>query len=486
MLLSLKSNIIFKSIHAVYLLQLLMAVSFSIVAASLFLYITTELLFPVSKAASLVGLFLACSYLFHLIAGYITRFKISNYQMLLLSAVLHVAGFSSLCWLGGSQLKLSLLLLAIGGGIGVPSINMLIAKSHTHSYLKRERSYLFNYGYLSFGFLIGYSLVGESQLIGNFRDVYFFGLLFSAGMLALVLVMFLRNRDHSISVKHYIFSSPYVVLILCLACCFCLVFFLPAVFDQKYASFLLVILSIVVLFKLLGSISSLTAGARRKMIVFFILNFVSIGYFIVQSLLPMLIMYLVNSNVERHIAGILIPAAWVDNIAGIVAIIACPILAFTMYDFQRRKGVISPFLKLAVGFLFGVLAMLVLVAGCMFLTSSGKIHISSMMFFYSFHALSAIFISPVMYAMVTVCVPLELCSSAMGLVCCNAGLGALIASHLTGVVAMRRSLADGGVSLISVRSFFMEWSVVLCALFVFCVLAYFLVKRSGKTLFSSI
>lgn len=449
--------------------QLFVSVNFSMVIASLFLYLTQVLSLSAVYATELTGLFFAVNYLFHLVSGCLNKYGLSLWQIACISLLFQLLGFMGLLCHSSRLIVVSCLSLSMGFGLITPVINLLLAQPQTSSLLQREKAYFVNYGFLSLGFLLGYSIVGLAQMTQHAAWVYDLCLV----NVIVLSGLFLRLKGdfpHGDYVRSPIVSLPAIFMLF--SAFLIAAYHVDLTHFQQFCSLLMLAIMIALVIVIFIGLRSQPPLIMKRFGLFLLLNAVALIYFVSFVMVSTWVMDLLNHWVDRQILGVMIPPAWVDNVAGVVAITLCPWLGCVFYRYQSCHGMITPWLKLCVGFVFAALSYAIMSLGCLWLTGTGQIALLPATVFFVCHAIAAIMICPVLYSVAADYVPEAWQPLAMGMVCCNQGLAAFIVNYLA-VVAFNRSLLNGTLSLASMEGLFNHYAIVLFLTSLLCLVSTF-------------
>jgi len=188
---------------ALFFMQVVSTLSFSVLYSTLVLYIKGKLGLPVSTANSIMGVFIAFNFALHLLGGFWGGRFLSNRSLFCIGMIAQVVGCILLSVGDLTFLYYGLAAFLTGSGLNVTCLNCMITQRFAPNDTRRETAFLWNYAGMNIGFFIGFTLSGVFQLTQNYQRLF---LLSSLGnLIALVICCYcwhqLSDRDTAYSRK---------------------------------------------------------------------------------------------------------------------------------------------------------------------------------------------------------------------------------------------------------------------------------------------
>ena len=417
---------------SLFFTQIFSTISFAVMYATLVLYMQTQLHFSSARADLVTGVYFACNFALHLLSGYIGGRFFSFRGLVVTGIIFQLIACVILSHGSIAALYWGLSCMLVGTGTMVTCINMLVSQLFNQDDVeKRQTGFLWNYSGMNIGFIVGFSLAGYYQIHVNYAMLFTITAINNLFALGILLSRWRYMRD-----KKTIISQS----------------------DRKLARYLIGFLIVFVLIPVLhwllqhtqftdalvltiGGVVSLMlmvvglrnhGAARKKVFAFIILLLSAQIFWIVYQLAPMGLTLFAKNNVDRHVFGLLIAPAWIQNINSVTIIVGAPLLG-VFFAWLRSKTTVKLLpLQYSSGLILSGLGLLILPIGIA-LGHHGYTAFSWLFFTYVMQALAELLISPIGYSMVGQLIPVRWQSFCMGTILLNSGVAAVLASFLSNV-----------------------------------------------------
>ena len=174
---------------ALFLIQMVSILGFSVLYSSLILYATQELHMSDLQATSLTGAFLALNYFLHLLSGLIGGRYLSYRCLFMIGMALQIIACPILAIASVNCLLTGLAFFLAGCGLNITCINCMLTQLFEPEDTRRESAFLWNYSGQNIGFFVGFMLAGYFELNHGYRQLF---LLSSIGNIIAILLVLLN------------------------------------------------------------------------------------------------------------------------------------------------------------------------------------------------------------------------------------------------------------------------------------------------------
>lgn len=429
---------IFKATHmphgywAIFALQVFATLSYAILYVTLTLYMTTKLGMDAHQADIITGVFLAANYTLHMLAGAIGGKWLSYRTILLISIPMQIMGSIILSHTTIHSLYVGLALLLTGTGTMSTCINMLLSQLFAAQDERREMGFLLNYSGMNIGFFVGFLVAGYYQSHHAYHTLFTLSAVGSSIALAILLRHWDQWHDKNTTLslchdeaqhKRHLAGWATMMLLIPL-----LYLFLhhPAIGDNTILGIgmaaILLFLRIALKHK---------GPEKRSMLGFLILILAAQSFWMVYQLIPMALTLFIQHNVDRQLFGFHFPTGWVQNLNATSIILCAPLLAWLFKTLRSRRFKVTVPVQFACGVTLVGIGLLILPMGIHHANAAGLSPFGFIAATYVVQAIAELCINPVSYAMVGRYVPSTWQSLGMGMVLLNAGVAAVLASHIS-------------------------------------------------------
>lgn len=414
---------------SLFLTQLLSAINFAVMYATLILYIKQQLHMSSQEADLITGVYFACNFSLHLLSGYLGGRFFSYRGLVTLGLLFQFIGSVILGEGSHHLLYWGLSCVLIGTGTMVTCLNMLVSQLFsTAETQKRQTGFLWNYSGMNMGFILGFTLAGYYQLQMQYNVLFMLTAIINVFAMIVLLLRWQYVADKDTIYSHATRSSRCPRLIIG---CFIVVILIPVLHwmlsHTNFSDHLVLAIGVIVAVFLLWVIFRHHGGERNKFLVFYILLLSAQIFWILYQLAPMGLMIFAKNNVDLHIMNFRIAPGWIPNINSITIIFGAPLLGLLfVWLHSKMQSPLLPF-QYSVGLMLSGLGLLILPIGIMF-AHNGYTALGWLVATYFLLAIAELFINPIGYSMVGQLVPIRWQSLCMGSLLLNSGVAAVLAS----------------------------------------------------------
>lgn len=462
-----------QGIVALFFIQIVSTLSFSVLYSTLVLYMQGKLGLHVTTANSIMGVFIAFNFALHLLGGFWGGRLFSNRALFCVGMVAQIIGCILLSVGTVSYLYYGLAAFLTGSGLNVTCVNCMLTQRFSPQDNKRETAFLWNYAGMNMGFFVGFSLSGIFQISQNYQRLFLLSSLGNLCALLLCLYFWQQLGDIDTSYSRKEKSSQKKSTLLGLA----MVLVLPFVLSQmlQFADWAnkLVILTGISMLALIVYVAfqQPSKEAKDKIIAFAILMVVGAVFWMLYQIGPMGLTVFIDNNVQREYGSWIIAPQWFQNINTVCIVIGGPLLGL-LFNKMRSKGVkVNIPTQFSLALLAIGLAFALLPVGIAYANSAGLVSPVWILACYILQSIGELLISPIGYAMIGSLAPAHLQGVMMGMWMLNTGVGATLSSYssnlmITGQDSMSPILTNDGYShvFLMLGLFAIGASLVLCIL----------------------
>ncbi len=453
---------------ALFLIQMVSILGFSVLYSSLILYATQELHMSDLQATSLTGAFLALNYFLHLLSGLIGGRYLSYRCLFMIGMALQIIACPILAIASVNCLLTGLAFFLAGCGLNITCINCMLTQLFEPEDTRRESAFLWNYSGQNIGFFVGFMLAGYFELNHGYRQLF---LLSSIGnIIAILLVLLNWNM---LADKNSLYSkinagernsarSKGVALIAILVACLAVLLRHTSVCNAMIVGVTIVMFSYLFLLSLRQD-----KDARHKMWAYFTFAAATMIFWTLVLLGPMALNLFTERNVDRHLLGMLIAPQWIQNANTMTTIIGGPLLGMLFAHLRKRGINISISLQFSTALALIGAAFLILPIGIKLANSQGYSSINWVLASNILQSLADLFISPIGYAMVGQLAPRYLSGLMMGTWLMFGGVTGVLADYLSESVLTHDSVINPLLTNINFSGMFNEvgYGAMLAGLF---------------------
>lgn len=411
-----------------FVLTLLMVGSASLQGATV-LYLTKKLHFTDGHAYSLFAAYHSILYAVCILGGFLgQRFLTQQYAVIV---GLLIGCIAFLCLTISSEFFLysGLSMAALGIGLVMPNVYDLLGKLYQKNDASRDSAFTIAYTGMNLGALVGFMSAGFVMHYFGYTFVFLLSALaffISAILFTLKRALFFspERKPSNLSAN---FISAFGSIILAVALIFAMLhisFFSRNLIVSIGALILLGILA-------LAYKSHKTDRTKSyKLSIFVFLALISISFWALYMLQQTMLVIFFDRNVNREVAGFVIPTASILSFNPIFMLVLGPLMsAWWLRRSKQNKFIVSS-VKFTVGIVALGLAFACLAMGIKFAGLQGHTALIWVVLFFLFVSVGEIIIAPAGYAMIGVLVEDNLHSVALGIWQLVMGVGVAISGNL--------------------------------------------------------
>lgn len=424
-------NTIPQGTAALFFIQVVSTLSFSVLYSTLVLYMKGKLGLHVSTANSIMGVFIAFNYALHLLGGFWGGRFLSNRSLFCIGMIAQISGCVLLSLGGVTYLYLGLAAFLTGSGLNVTCLNCMLTQRFSPADSRRETAFLWNYAGMNIGFFIGYTLSGIFQISQNYQQLF---LLSSVGnILALLICLYCWHQladigtTYSRKNKKEQRKATMVGVFL--------IMLLPIGLSQmlhyaEWANKLVIFTGIIMLVLIVYiAYQQPSKEAKDKMLAFAILMIVGTIFWMLYQIGPMGLTVFIDHNVQREYGNWIIPPQWFQNTNTIAIVIGGPVLGVVFNRMRQDGWKINIPTQFAMALFFIGVAFAILPIGIAYANSNGMVNPGWIVLSFVLQSIGELLISPIGYAMIGYLAPTSLQGVMMGMWMLNTGVGATLSSY---------------------------------------------------------
>lgn len=438
---------------ALFFIQVVSTLSFSVLYSTLVLYMKGRLNLPVSTANSIMGVFIAFNFALHLLGGYWGGRLLSNRCLFCIGMIAQIIGCVLLSVGDLSFLYYGLAAFLTGSGLNVTCLNCMLTQRFAPADTRRETAFLWNYAGMNIGFFVGFTLSGMFQLTQNYQRLF---LLSSLGnLIALIICLYCwhqladintsySKKEKSLQKKATFGGVGFILL---------LPFLLSSLLQYADLANKLVLATALLMFFFILGVARLqpTKEAKDKINAFAILMIFGTIFWMLYQIGPMGLTVFIDHNVKREYADWIIAPQWFQNINTISIVLGGPLLGILLNRMRKNGTQINIPTQFSMALLFIGLAFVILPIGIAYADTEGMVNPGWIVISYILQSVGELLISPIGYAMIGYLAPTSLQGVMMGMWMLNTGVGATLSSYssnlmITGTESNSPLLTNAGYS----------------------------------------
>lgn len=425
------SNFMPQGTWALFFIQIVSTLSFSVLYSTLVLYLTGRLGMQVTLANSITGVFIAFNFALHLLGGFLGGRFVSNRALFCVGMTIQTIGCILLSFGSLPFLYYGLAAFLTGCGLNVTCVNCMLTQLFTPEDHRRETAFLWNYAGMNIGFFIGFSLSGIFQITQNYQQLF---LLSSLGNLIALLICLLfwqqlTDKQTTFSKKNKPLQSRGTLI--SVGCILLLPFLLSQLLQYAdWANKLVLITGAAMLvFIVYLARKQSDVDSKNKILAFTLLIMMGTVFWMLYQIGPMGLTHFIDHNVKRDYFHWVIPPQWFQNVNTITIVLGGPLLGIALNQ-MRQKGVqINIPAQFCLALLLIGLAFVLLPMGIACADSEGLVNPGWIIISYILQSMGELLISPIGYAMIGFLAPNSLQGIMMGIWMLNTGVGAILSSY---------------------------------------------------------
>lgn len=429
---------------ALFLIQIVSTLSFSVLYSTLSLYMTGKLGLAISTANSIMGVFIAFNYALHLLGGFWGGRLLSNRALFCIGMMAQIVGCILLSIGSLTYLYYGLAAFLTGAGLNVTCLNCMLTQLFSPEDNRRETAFLWNYAGMNIGFFIGFSMSGVFQISQNYQRLF---LLSSLGNLfALLICLYcwqqLGEKDTVYSKKDKAHQKKGALIGLIF------IVVLPFILSESlqhadWANKLVIFTGIM----MLGLVIYLAhqqskKQAKNKILAFSVLLIVGTIFWTLYQIGPMGLTHFIANNVQRHYFNSIIPPQWFQNVNTVAIVLGGPLLGILFNRMRQQDIQVNIPIQFALALFFIGVAFIILPIGIVCANSEGMVNPAWIVLSYILQSIGELLISPIGYAMIGSLAPASLQGVMMGIWMLNSGVGATFSSYSSNLMITGQDLTD--------------------------------------------
>lgn len=418
-------------VFALFVIQVVSTLSFSVLYSTLVLYMKDKLGMEISIANSIMGVFIAFNYALHLLGGFWGGRLLSNRSLFCVGMLAQVIGCVLLASEQQMYLNYGLAAFLTGSGLNVTCLNCMLTQRFAPTDTRRETAFLWNYAGMNIGFFVGFSLSGAYQLTHDYQTLFLLSSLGNVIALFFCLFYWKQLGDIDTSFSRLRQSSKRKLRVWGMVCILTLPVLLSKMIQYASLANQLILLTGVVMMILIVwlALQQHNKEAKDKILAFAIFMLVSTVFWMLYQIGPMGLTLFIAQNVQRDYGSFIIPPQWFQNINTICIVIGGPVLGLALNKLRARGVQVNIPAQFFMSLSLIGLAFIILPIGIFFADSAGMVDPLWILASFVLQSLGELLISPIGYAMVGALAPSHLQGTMMGLWMLNSGVGATLASY---------------------------------------------------------
>lgn len=416
--------------------------SFAVLFSSLALHLTSSLNLNHEASNTIVGLFLALNFALHLLAGYIGGRLLSNRLLYVISLLFQMLGVSILSMSNSQHLYWGLSFFLVGCGFNSTCLNCMLTQQFEPNDDRRETAFFINYCAMNIGFFMGFLASGLFDLLDNYQSLFYLCNVINA--ITLVLFIFawkyLHDRDTPLVKTNTKLVSRHRFIGFMII--LSLIPMMLLAFQQaNIANNLVLILGAGMLGVILCfGLLNKNTLEKNKIYAYLILTLSSIVFWMLFFVGPMGVMHFLKYNADVTLFEYKIPPQWIMNLNAIFVIIGSPILAFVLSKLRNKGFNISISKQFVFSLISIAISFYLLSTGIFFANNSGLSSSIWIVMHFMTQAIGELLLAPVGYAMIGKLAPSNLQGIMMGTWMMVSGVAAALAHHFSNTMTQSEAI----------------------------------------------
>jgi proton-dependent oligopeptide transporter, POT family len=387
----------------------------------LVLYLENILHFNYQEAYYIWGTFYALLFCSSLVGGYLGD-KFGHTLNILSGLALNSLGFAILALHTKASLFIGLGLFIAGSGLFIPNALYLLGSLYQKGNTKRDSAFVICFVLSNIGVLIA------AILNGFLADLIGFNLAFVICALSNIIAFFIFF-NYAIIIKKFMVNKRNLIATLLVTILISIICML-ALKIARFSSELFFVALFIVIYKVTRlAINIHDKATRKNFLICILLMIISMIFWILSALAPSLLTNFIETDVQRKIFNVTIPAGVYFSLSPIFIITIAPLMSMLWSKLNKIGKGLPTVIKIALGIAFIGAAFILLFAS---LTVSGRYLVPSIwiVFTYLFLTLGEIFTAPVTQSMIGELVPSNQVGFLQGIRDFTIGLSGIIAGFL--------------------------------------------------------
>lgn len=420
-----------KGVGAMFFLQLLNMIGFSVIQSVLVLYVMQTFHLADKPSYALFSAYMAMLFGMSIVGGYIC--ELIGYRFaFVLGLIVGTVGLLLLVMPGYFYLYLGLSAFIAATSITVTAMYVLLGRLYQPQDPRRDSGFTLAYVGSNVGAFIAIFGAGYVGTDFSYTFAFVIGAIFNA--LGLVVFAFTHNYYHpDLAEKGDYKARPVTAMtrVYGLLGFFVMVPLLMVLLNHATLSNdLLIFIGLLAAALIVFSALRERGIARAKLLVFWILLIVGVMFWALYMLAPSALNIFVDRNVNRMVFGHVIPTVTVQSLNPFFIMTLGPILSLFWLHSTKHKLWFSTPAKFALGILLMGLGYLVLVPGIITASAAGFVALIWIVFSYLLQTVGELFVGPVGFAMVGDLVPARMEGVMMGVWQLSTGVAGALSDFL--------------------------------------------------------
>ena len=408
-----------RALYILFFAEMWERFSFYGMHALLALYMTKELMYERGATYGVIGAYGALVYGSSVLGGYLSDNFLGNRRSVMVGSLLIITGHITLALPFAESFYYGLAFLVVGTGFFKPNISSFLGRFYHKDDPRRDSGFTIFYMGINVGGMMAPLICGT---IGEAYGYHYgFGVAAIGMMLGAVVFQkgakdfgeFGHPPDKDSIDKPIVLGLSLSKLITIGA--FVLVPLTAFMIQHHDRMGDLLTLTGVLTFGSLSYLAMKSDAEERKCMFTLMLMFVLVAcFFAIFKQLGGSILLFMENNIDREVAGFLIPASWSQSLNPVFIITFAPIVSAVWLKLGRRKiEPITP-VKFVFGFAVSAIGFYLFVLGIQNANDQGLVSLWWLVAGFGFFTLGEIFISPVGLSMVTKLAPKQFAGLLMG------------------------------------------------------------------------
>jgi POT family proton-dependent oligopeptide transporter len=420
-----------KGVYALFNLQLLGMIGFSILFSLIVLYCTNRLGFSNHSAYAISAAFNALAFATSVPGGYLAEKYLGYYPATVLSTLMTAIGILIMAMPGTTSLYIGLGVFLMGTGMIIPCLFVLLGNLYPKHHPSREGGFVLAYVGMNVGSFIASALSGSLIQWFNYPTAFILGAAFTFVMLPIlfsykkVFTQKAGENDRTTQEK----LKGYFLTGLCVIASIVLVDF------ANVCNSLLLILGVASLLLVVKIALGLKSEqAKKKLLSFVLLTLLSIAFWALYSLAPSVLTIFTEKNVNRDLFGWVIPTADLSCLNPLFIIIFGPLSAM-LWKYLKKKNIqLSTYTLFSAGILLMGSGYYILTFGISLHSANGHVALAWLVLSYFLQTIGELCVGPIGYAMVGELVPTKFIGLMMGIWQLSSGVAGALSEYLANLV----------------------------------------------------
>ena len=420
-----------EGIVALFFIQVVSTLSFSVLYSTLVLYMKGKLGLPAQVSNSIMGVFIAFNFALHLLGGLWGGRLMSNRTLFCIGMLAQVVGCLLLSVGSLDYLYYGLAAFLTGSGLNVTCVNCMLTQRFAPEDTRRETAFLWNYAGMNIGFFIGFSLSGIFQISQNYERLFFLSSLGNLIALLICLLCWKQLSDKGTAYSKKARPKQIKTIVVGLIGIISLPLILTQILHYADWANKLVLVTGVAMLMLIIVIAHRQAEkkVKNKILAFAVLMIVSTIFWMLYQIGPMGLTFFIDYNVQRTYGAWIIPPQWFQNINTMAIVVGGPLLAILFTSLRKKGYQINIPTQFALALFFSGIAFALLPISIRYANAEGLVNPSWIVLSFVLQSIGELLISPIGYAMIGSLAPSSLQGVMMGMWMLNTGVGATLSSY---------------------------------------------------------